>query len=496
MNFKTITIGKRILVGLGSVLILLLVIVGVSFIGFGGIVTNIKNNQLDGLMAQKEIDHLNWVAKVNLLLADGTIATLDVQTDDHKCSFGKWLYGEGRQQTEKLVPTTTELFKKIEKTHSDLHASAVKIGQALESGNRSQIKKLYVDATLPALHATQSLFHDIRAEAQKYIMDDAAMMKAAASTRRNVVVLSIIAVCAGLLAAFFIVRNITTILHDISAQIDDGAEQVAASSQQIASGSHDLSQGVSEQASSLEETSASLEEIASMTKQNADNASQADGLMQEAKQVVDKASTSMEHLIRSMHEISQASEDTSRVIKTIDEIAFQTNLLALNAAVEASRAGEAGAGFAVVADEVRKLAMRAAEAARNTADLIETTIARVTRGTEIVAETNDSFGAVAQNAEKAEHLVAEIAAACHEQSQGISQVSTAVSQMDSLTQQLAASAEKSAGASEELSAQAGDMDGIVKSLLALVDGTGHRQAGPPVDNRPGSVMLSRGEYGN
>jgi methyl-accepting chemotaxis protein len=211
-----------------------------------------------------------------------------------------------------------------------------------------------------------------------------------------------------------------------------------------------------------------MEEMASMTRKNADNAGQADSLGKEAGQVVDKANSSMQELTKAMADISAAGEETGKIIKTIDEIAFQTNLLALNAAVEAARAGEAGAGFAVVADEVRNLAMRAAEAAKNTADLIEGTITKTKQGSELVAKTSEAFGEVAESTAKVGELVAEIAAASSEQAQGIDQVNTAMGEMDKVTQQAAANAEESAAASEELSAQAEQMQGFVQDLIGLV----------------------------
>ncbi len=191
-------------------------------------------------------------------------------------------------------------------------------------------------------------------------------------------------------------------------------------------------------------------------------------VMKEANQVVAKANKSMDELTGSMQEISHASEETSKIIKTIDEIAFQTNLLALNAAVEAARAGEAGAGFAVVADEVRNLALRAADAAKNTADLIEGTVKKTKEGSDLVNTTNEAFGEVATNASKVGELVGEIAAASNEQAQGIEQVNTAVNEMDKIVQQNAANAEESASASEEMNAQAEQMKSMVEELIAVV----------------------------
>ena len=271
----------------------------------------------------------------------------------------------------------------------------------------------------------------------------------------------------------FNIRNLITTLRRIIEGLNNGADQVSAASGQVSSASQQLAEGSAEQAASLEETSSSLEEMSSMTGQNAQNANQADGLMKEANQVVGEANGSMTELTGSMVEISKASEETSKIIKTIDEIAFQTNLLALNAAVEAARAGEAGAGFAVVADEVRNLAMRAADAAKNTAELIEGTVKKVNDGSGLVTKTNEGFSKVAESASKVGELVSEIAAASNEQAQGIEQVNTAVTEMDKVIQQNAANAEENASASEEMNAQAEQMKGYVGELVTLVGGGGN-----------------------
>ena len=209
-----------------------------------------------------------------------------------------------------------------------------------------------------------------------------------------------------------------------------------------------------------------------MTKQNADNAVQANSLMQETHEVVTRAAVSMKELTTSMEDISVAGQDIGKIIKTIDEIAFQTNLLALNAAVEAARAGEAGQGFAVVADEVRNLAQRAAESARSTSELIEGTIQKIQQGSTLVHQTDEAFGEVTTNSDKVAHLVGEIAAASQEQAQGIDQINTAMSQMDQVTQQNAANAEESASASEELNAQAFSMKDAVDQLMKMVGKNG------------------------
>ena len=265
-------------------------------------------------------------------------------------------------------------------------------------------------------------------------------------------------------------RRIVAGIKKVANVMIDGTGQIVAASGQVSSASQSLAEGASEQASSIEETSSSLEELASMTKQNADNAQESNSLTKEAGDNLTEINKKMEQLTTAVDDIDRNSSETQKIIKTIDEIAFQTNLLALNAAVEAARAGEAGAGFAVVAEEVRNLALRSAEAAKNTNELIGNTVKSVKEGARLSAETNEAFKKNAVIVRKTGELVSEVAAASQEQAQGIEQINKAVSEMDKVTQSNAANAEEFAAASEEMNAQAEGMKNVVGDLIAMVEG--------------------------
>jgi len=275
---------------------------------------------------------------------------------------------------------------------------------------------------------------------------------------------------AALLVWFFVARGLTGKIMRFVATLTEGSKQTSAAAAQVSAASQSLAEGASEQAAAIEETTASIEEMSSMTKQNAAKADEARKLAGTAKDSAEKGTQAVTAMNRAIDDIKKSSDSTAKIVKTIDEIAFQTNLLALNAAVEAARAGEAGKGFAVVAEEVRNLAQRSAEAAKNTATLIEESVKNADNGVVIGKGVGDALIGIAEVARKVNDLVGEIAVACSEQAQGIGQINTAVGQMDQVTQQNAANAEESASASEELSAQAEELNRMVLELRAIVAG--------------------------
>jgi methyl-accepting chemotaxis protein len=296
----------------------------------------------------------------------------------------------------------------------------------------------------------------------------------AGETANNAATMSWIFTISGVIAALsfglFLSLSISRRLNQIVTEASSGADQIASAAGQVSSSSQGVAQGSQEQAASIEETSSAIEELSATTRQNTDNARQASTLAADASQSMVKSSTSASSMDKAMRDIKTASDQTSKIVKTIDEIAFQTNLLALNAAVEAARAGEAGKGFAVVAEEVRSLAMRAAEAAKSTNALIEENTERVNGGVRIIDDLKVSLDASVGAIEKVTTLSNEVASASVEQTTGIEQINTAVNQMNQATQANAANAEEAAAAAEETSGQAESFRDLMMDLSHFING--------------------------
>jgi methyl-accepting chemotaxis protein len=292
-------------------------------------------------------------------------------------------------------------------------------------------------------------------EFQKKLNDRAATEAAAsrASTeflQRLIMGTLATALLATVVGSWLLLRKVSAALREVARDLRQRLAEVDGASGQLAGSSQTLAQGASEQAASLEETSSALEEISSMTKKNAETAHAASAVAAESRLSAGRGNEAMGKMVSAIEEIRRSAGETSKIIKTIDEIAFQTNLLALNAAVEAARAGEAGKGFAVVAEEVRNLAMRSAEAAKNTASLIEGSVRAAHNGVSLSADVAAALTEITASASRVDGLVGEIAASSREQTQGIGQVNAAVGQIDHVTQRNATAAEETASAAEEL----------------------------------------------
>ncbi len=305
-----------------------------------------------------------------------------------------------------------------------------------------------------------------------------------------IMVFSFVAVAATVLAVVLFVRGINRRLNRIASDLNEMSGQVAAAASQVSAASVSLAEGTSEQAATLETTSAAIEEMASMTRRNAESAGEAKTLMNATRDAVERVNGQMDEMATAIVEVTRTSEETGKIIKTIDEIAFQTNLLALNAAVEAARAGEAGSGFAVVAEEVRNLAQRAATAANTTASLIDNTIKVVAKSAVLTEQTHEAFKDNRDMSLKIGTLIDDIAVASDEQAQGINQINSSVQEIDKVTQQAAANAEESASASEEMSGQAEKLREVTAELHAMIRGSSNGTA-DAVGRLPGVASIAK-----
>jgi len=425
---------------------------------------NRKDELVKSLIAQgkgkKKIDRLIQAARAS----DQVVAVEKPVVLEGK-NLGSVIVVANQLSSQKRIQAVEERFSAlIEDNTNQVHAVIGKIATQLNQR---------MDSTMGAVR-------HMNAESAQKITEsfDSAYQKITSRTLWIGIFMGLGSIIFMFAVVYYIMTRLTRRLHSMVGDLSESADAVAAASGQMAGSSQHLSSGATEQAASIQESSASLEEMAAMTKQNSSNAQAADTLMGEANTVVAQASGDIDDLTTSMDAITSASEETQKIVKTIDEIAFQTNLLALNAAVEAARAGEAGAGFAVVADEVRNLAMRAAEAAKNTSTLIDGTSTRIKDGSQLVEKTSHAFKGIEESTAKVGSLLAEIAAASKEQAQGIAQVNDAVTEMDHVVQNNAATAEESASASEEMRDRAEQMKQIVGDMVVLVEGRSSQSPEP------------------
>jgi methyl-accepting chemotaxis protein/methyl-accepting chemotaxis protein-1 (serine sensor receptor) len=370
----------------------------------------------------------------------------------------------GRELFERIGPAFDRFLAAWEKPR--VLSRALKTQEALT---------MYASEAAPAFAELQKTLTD-QVDFNKASGDEFCQQAASASStgRFGTWAILLLSVLCGSVLAVFIVRSINRVLVQLVSELSQGAEQVASAASQVSSSSQSLAQGTSEQSASLEETSASSEEINSMARKNTENSREATDLVTQSQQKFVETNQALDQTVVAMGEINTQSGKISKIIKVIDEIAFQTNILALNAAVEAARAGEAGMGFAVVADEVRNLAQRCAQAAKDTAALIEESIVKSNDGKTKVDQVAAAIRAITEESSKVKTLVDEVNLGSQEQARGIEQIGKAISRMEQVTQKTAANAEECASAAEELNAQSETLKDVLARLTLMVGGAGSR----------------------
>ncbi|MBI4907881.1 MAG: MCP four helix bundle domain-containing protein [Acidobacteria bacterium] len=358
-----------------------------------------------------------------------------------------------------------QLFQKIERVYEELQGSwsqtKTTSADGLESAYRTQVKPVQDRFDAQVTEIVQWNETNGLAVARR-------VRDAASATWFWMWIILGIAVVSGSALTYFLVHGLNRDLNRTATALGAAAEQVASAAAQVSSSSQSLAKGSSEQAASLEETSSSSEEINSMAHKNAENSQSATELVRHSQERFTEANARLEQMVVAMTDINSESEKISKIIKVIDEIAFQTNILALNAAVEAARAGEAGMGFAVVADEVRNLAQRCAQAAKDTAALIEESVVKSKEGKDKVDHVAGAIKAITSEADRIKVLVEEVSVGSKEQTKGIEQIARAITQMQRVTQSSAANAEEGAAAAEELNAQSESLRAVVSELNRMV----------------------------
>lgn len=443
--------------------------------------STIINKQLDKKLdekSKKDVEALRLVSSIeaNMIRSIRDAARAILETDEKQMqswidSSNKWLATAQKdaQALEEFVSKEDmAIVRKANSAISEYDAIQTKILELTQKNSNQKAFELSSTKSRALIDAAREGVNKIALENEKN-MEEAKTQSDEdyASIRNNNIAVAVGGILLATIIAFFMVRQIMSLITSGVNSVNEGAEQVASAANQVSSSSQQLAEGAQEQAASVEEITSSLTEIKATIEQNSENAREADMLGRDANEAAKMGYDQVKQLSTSMEEINDSSRKISNIIKTIDEIAFQTNLLALNAAVEAARAGEHGLGFAVVAEEVRNLAQRSAEAAKNTAAIIEKSIEDVRKGNLIAEETNKAFVEILDKVKKTGDIVGEIAIASKEQTTGINQLAVAMSQVDSVTQVIASNSEESAAASEEMSAQATTMKTNIAELASI-----------------------------
>lgn len=459
----------------------------VGFIGWSSVrsldkyVNEIGKNNLPSIrglniMNESIVSEMNSARSFMLTGTDDAIAERlenGIKTSRERAELGYGIYSKltKTKEEEELWSKFTPAWERYWEGMKKAEAMAKEYYKTKDQADYDAAFKFMMVDTIKDYYDGRDILKEIITLNQKYADSN---VENATKTSTTAILLAVIAMIIGVVLSLTIgiVLSIA-ISKPINKIVDDllkGADQVAAASEQLSESSQQLAEGSSENAASIEETSSTLSQTSSMVQQNTENTREAAILSIDTKKSAEKENEEMADMLSAMEDIKKSSSEISKIIKVIDDIAFQTNILSLNAAVEAARAGEAGAGFAVVAEEVRNLAQRSAQAAKDTASMIETSVERAATGVTIAKKVADSLNEITGKVEKVHAIMDEINVASQEQAQGIGQINKAVSQMEQVTQSIASNAEESASASEELNAQAENMKEIVENLIHVVSG--------------------------
>lgn len=478
MNSK-FTIGNKLMLCFGVVLALILGLAYSSLSSLGDIGTELDTS-VNKTVRKTEMIYQMQKAVSDMRAGQRGMILFGMLKDPRKSEMAKDNFRRASTAVEKLSAEirpllVTDVGRRSAETIQSRVAMWLPLYREIEAACGAQ---RYDAAMTSAMDRTVALAGEMEKAAEELLQVQRGLLTSASrnaaatsSTARNIAIALIVLCLIMGCVVVWVVRDVSGSLRRMAGEMAEGAVQVASAASQVSGSSQSLAQGSSEQAASLEETSASSEEINATSHKNSENSRLAADLVTHAQNQFAETNRALDQMVVSIEEINSQSDKISKIMKVIDEIAFQTNILALNAAVEAARAGEAGMGFAVVADEVRNLAQRCAQAARDTASLIEESISKSHDGKAKVDQMAISIRAVTEESAKVKTLIDEVNVGSQEQVRGIEQISKAIAQMEQVTQKTAAHAEESASAAEELNAQSEALKDIVGRLAAMVGGS-------------------------
>ncbi|OHD56952.1 MAG: hypothetical protein A2Y33_08300 [Spirochaetes bacterium GWF1_51_8] len=459
----------------------IIVSIAVFVLGYFGITSTTKldgvaknldhSHTLNSSLITREVEHMKWAQTV-LLAVHSKSPSIAVEKDPTKCNLGKWYYGEERKDIEKTYPALKPFLEKLEAPHKSLHQSVVKIEEYLSAGEWENASELFNSVTLVSLKSVQEQLASMRGILSSNIAQNNKDQKSISSQSLTQTYLAMgiggfITLLLGLFVSFSLSRLTGKIKRGVN-ELDQNALQLTGASGQISDSGEQLSAGTSRLASSIEEMSASLEELQAGIQANSNSINETRVMTGRVAQSAEENIRQMEEMIASMNEIVMNNGRIGKIIKVIDDIAFQTNILALNAAVEAARAGESGRGFAVVAEQVKSLAQKSAEAAQETAALIEKAVEGVNGGQKISHSVKESIVSTGELTQKINTVIREIDKSSQEQLKGATQINQAVADINMVMQTTVTLSEENAAAGEQLNSQALSLKEIVVDLKQIV----------------------------